>query len=89
LIPTRFQQPENASSITTPDTTASTTTAAPTNTSNEKLDRSDSHDSLQSYVNVKENTSASTTPELLQQPGAGWGGYLSSWIKKPDPKKQD
>lgn len=69
--------------ISTPVTSSTTSTAVPTNTNNEKLDRSDSHDSLQSYVNVKENTSASTTPDLPRQPAIGWGEYLSSWMKKP------
>lgn len=52
----------------------------------EKLDRTDSHDSLQSYVTIKSN-------ETSPQPT--WGNYLSSFVWKqpttttePD-KKQD
>jgi hypothetical protein len=91
----RLQPEKNTSlqpeSVSVPPATPSAT-AAP---NNEKLDRSDSHDSLQSYVNVKENTSTNTSPQSPQQSGAGWGEYLSSWIKKPatatvaDQKKQD
>lgn len=68
--------------------TSATTAAADDN----KLDRTDSHDSLQSYVNIKDGSSANTTPDLqntkpaaatTEAPAATWGGYLSSWVKKP------
>lgn len=50
----------------------------------EKLDRTDSHDSLQSYVNIKSTDTA---------PPPTWGNYLSSFVWKQSTieqaKKQD
>ncbi|GAA5810052.1 hypothetical protein MFLAVUS_003470 [Mucor flavus] len=59
----------------TPPTTATTTTAVV-----EKLDRTDSHDSLQSYVNIK---STETSPQPT------WGNYLSSFVWKQPTAEQD
>ncbi|CEP07989.1 hypothetical protein [Parasitella parasitica] len=86
--------------ITTSGTTVTINTAAnaaaedntnnSSNNNNGKLERTDSHDSLQSYVNIKEGGSVNTTPDLSGQKatgseasGATWGGYLASWVKKP------
>ncbi|KAK4515087.1 Component of a membrane-bound complex containing the Tor2p kinase [Mucor velutinosus] len=67
-----------------------TVTSATTAAEDSKLDRTDSHDSLQSYVNIKDGSSANTTPDLqntkpatTESSAATWGGYLSSWVKKP------
>ncbi|KAL9548874.1 hypothetical protein MBANPS3_005475 [Mucor bainieri] len=68
-----------------------TVTSATTAAEDNKLDRTDSHDSLQSYVNIKDGSSANATPDLqntnkpatAETPAATWGGYLSSWVKKP------
>lgn len=67
-----------------------TITSATTAAEDNKLDRTDSHDSLQSYVNIKEGNSPNTTPELSnpkpatsEASAATWGGYLASWVKKP------
>ncbi|KAG2230672.1 hypothetical protein INT48_008013 [Thamnidium elegans] len=71
---------ETAASSSLTTTTTTTTTAVV-----EKLDRTDSHDSLQSYVNIK---STETSPQPT------WGNYLSSFVWKPpttteQDKKQD
>ncbi|CAO3653842.1 unnamed protein product [Mucor fragilis] len=67
-----------------------TVTSATTAAEDNALDRTDSHDSLQSYVNIKDGSSANATPDLhntkpatSEAPAATWGGYLSSWVKKP------
>lgn len=75
----------------TPIASSGTTiTSATTAAEDNKLDRTDSHDSLQSYVNIKEGNSANTTPEFSnpkpttsEASAATWGGYLASWVKKP------
>lgn len=63
-----------------PPLTVSTTGDAATH-SGEKLNRTDSHDSLNSFVDVNK-TSNTVTPELTQQQQQGWGGYLSSFVWK-------
>lgn len=86
----RFQQQEHQSPIVSPVVTDTPSpviiTASPTPT---KLDRTDSHDSLHSFVNVK------SADETTNSPQATWGGYLASYVWKQQQqqpvqdKKQD
>lgn len=50
----------------------------------EKMNRSDSQESLQSYVNIKETTSPVLPSRSSSSSTNTWSGYLSSWVvRKP------
>lgn len=81
---TRFQQqqqqqqkPEKHSPVASPAVPETPSpvivTGSPSST---KLDRTDSHDSLHSFVNVKSAGEATNAPQ------ATWGGYLASYVWK-------
>ncbi|KAI9264703.1 TB2/DP1, HVA22 family-domain-containing protein [Helicostylum pulchrum] len=67
-VPAPIETVAVAAAAASPTTTTTTTAVV------EKLDRTDSHDSLQSYVNIK---STETSPRPT------WGNYLSSFVWKP------